>query len=281
MRETVELFGPDDSLLGVITHAEEPQGDVACLMFNAGVINRLGPHRMNVKLARALAAQGITSLRFDLAGQGDSRPGTPGIDPQAQAVSDLQAAMDHLERRCGAKRFVLMGICSGAINAYWAAQTDARIHGILMFDGFWYRTRWTTPVRHWKRFRSTGIGNTLAAVWRRFQARSKARQAADGPAVGVLAATEGSANPPRAEFCRVMNELTGRGVAVMHLYTGSIIDYYSYARQFADGFGRENFFAHIQVEYTPDIDHSLTSLDAQSRLIDILKPWVAGIAARR
>jgi pimeloyl-ACP methyl ester carboxylesterase len=249
-------------------------------MFNAGVINRLGPHRMNVKLARTLAAQGITSLRFDLAGQGDSRAGTSGIDPLAQAVSDLQAAMDHVERRCGIKRFVLIGICSGAINAYWAAQADARVAGILMFDGFWYRTRWTLPVRHWKRFRATGLRNTCTAVWRRFQARGNQRQSADAAAVGVIAATEGSANPPRADFCRVMNELTKRGVAVMYLYTGTFIDYYSYENQLADEFGREYFFSRMQVEYTPDIDHSLTSLASQSRLIDLLKPWVAGISGR-
>jgi hypothetical protein len=249
-------------------------------MFNAGVINRLGPHRMNVKLARAFAAQGLSSLRFDLAGQGDSRLGTPGIDPQAQAVSDLQSAMDHLERRCGIKRFVLIGICSGAINAYWAAQADARIAGILMFDGFWYRTRWTMPVRHWKRFRSTGVRNTIAAVWRRFQARDKTHQPADASAMGVIAATEGSANPPRADFCRVMNELTSRGVAVLYLYTGTFIDYYSYERQLADEFGREEFFKRMQVAYTPDIDHSLTSLAAQTGLIEILKPWVASIAER-
>ncbi len=49
-------FGPDDRMLGIWTPAQGDPAPVACLLFNAGVIHRIGPHRINVKAARALAA---------------------------------------------------------------------------------------------------------------------------------------------------------------------------------------------------------------------------------
>ena len=56
MIETPMLFGPDGALVGVLTQPAPAEGaDLAFLMFNAGVISRKGPHRMNVKLARARA----------------------------------------------------------------------------------------------------------------------------------------------------------------------------------------------------------------------------------
>jgi hypothetical protein len=45
-------------------------------MFNMGANHRIGPRRINVKLARVLAARGVSSLRFDLGGVGDSETPT-------------------------------------------------------------------------------------------------------------------------------------------------------------------------------------------------------------
>ena len=110
--------------------------DIARLseMLNAGVIHRIGPHRFNVKLARALASQGAAVLRMDLSGQGDS-----GVHPQAlpfqeQAIADLRAAMDHLQRICSVDRFVIAGICSGAFNGLATALVDERVAGLWMLE---------------------------------------------------------------------------------------------------------------------------------------------------
>ena len=80
VKEKPVQFGPDGNLVGVM--ARPASGDVAStrpavLFLNAGVIHRIGPHRLHVNLARYFAMRGVTSLRIDLSGIGDSRP-VPG-----------------------------------------------------------------------------------------------------------------------------------------------------------------------------------------------------------
>lgn len=274
--ETPTLFGPEAALVGVLTQpARNGPAAVAFLMFNAGVLSRIGPHRMNVKLARALAKAGETSLRFDLSGRGDSRSSIAEGDSQAQAPQDIRLGMDHLEKNHGIQRFALIGFCSGAVNAFNAALLDDRVAGVLMFDGHWYRTRWTVPVRHWKRFRVISWPDVAAAVWRRLTGRLAA------PATPLtskaFAAESLSANPTRAEFVRSVQVLVDRRVATCFIYSGSVIDCYSYANQFRDAFGHEAFFDRVRCDFRPDIDHTFISIEAQQSMIDLVLGWAGQV----
>lgn len=88
-------FGVGNSLVGMVampTH--QAPATAACLLFNMGANHRVGPRRINVKLANALAARGMASLRFDLGGVGDSDALDTASDLQTRSVHDLQAAMD-------------------------------------------------------------------------------------------------------------------------------------------------------------------------------------------
>jgi pimeloyl-ACP methyl ester carboxylesterase len=282
MTETPVLFGPESSLVGVVCQptSHEVVGDMACLTFNAGVVPRIGPHRFNVKLSRVLAAEGVPSMRFDLGGLGDSRPTSVQQDFLQQAIADIRAAMDYLEQHHGIHRFILIGNCSGAIHVYWTALADQRVAGILMFDGFWYRTRWSTPVRHWKRFRAGSWKAAAVAIGRRISGLWRLANRADASAqAGIFSSDESTANPPRADYCRVMQTLVDRQVNVFLVFSGGVIDAYSYARQFRDGFGREPFFAKVRCDFLPEIDHTLLSLESQKLLINVIRTWILGIVA--
>lgn len=73
---------------------------------------RVGSHRQFVHLARALAAEGHTVLRFDHRGMGDA-DGTPvGFE---DAGPDLAAAIDALRDHCPqVRRVALWGLCDAA-----------------------------------------------------------------------------------------------------------------------------------------------------------------------
>lgn len=272
MTEVPLLFGPAKNLVGTLAQPPGQDGsDLAFLMFNAGVLSRIGPHRLNVKIARALAVAGQTSLRFDLSGRGDSRDRGAASDVKAQAASDLRLAMDYLESIHGVRRFALIGICSGAVEAFRVALLDSRVVGVMMFDGHWYRTRWTKPVRHWKRLRAKSLPELLATL------RRLARPAA-APDPGTARVAESEpANPPRVEFVSAVQSLIDRRVATCFVYSGSVIEYYSYANQFRDAFRREAFFDKVRCEFRPDIDHTFISLDAQRSMIDLVLDWIGEV----
>lgn len=139
--ERVLQLRRDQGLLGILTPAPPSRAaDVACILMNAGVTHRIGPHRLNVKLARHLADLGLTTVRLDLSGLGDSRPEGSTRGFTDQAVSDIRAAMDQVQRMNGMAGFVVSGLCSGAAIGFRAALADPRIVG-LRLDPYAYRTR--------------------------------------------------------------------------------------------------------------------------------------------
>jgi pimeloyl-ACP methyl ester carboxylesterase len=125
-RESTIPVSSSPELFGIVTEpviATDPCEPMIVLL-NAGSSYRIGPGRLNVVLARHLAAQGFRCLRMDLGGLGDSRvePGNQENDSYpATAFRDIDLTLNELTRRFGAQRFVLMGLCSGAYAAFQAA----------------------------------------------------------------------------------------------------------------------------------------------------------------
>jgi hypothetical protein len=278
--ETPVAFGPESALIGVLTKpAVEERSALAFLMFNAGVVSRVGPHRINVKLARALASVGETALRFDLSGRGDSRTSTSSATSsfRDQAVVDIRHAMDHLEQTCGIHRFALIGMCSGAVDAFATAVVDSRVVGVLMFDGHWYRSRWTVLVRDWKRFRSISWSDSAAAVRRRLARKLLLAQPAGNVGRPAPAAQIATGNLARSDFVRSVNALVARRVAMFFIYSGSVIDYYSYSSQFRDAFKREDFIGKVRCSFYPEMDHTLIALDMQRRFMAVVCNWAADL----
>ena len=136
-REEPVRFGPDDALFGVVTRPHVERTDApAIVMLNRGLNPHVGWRRVSVDHARALAAAGITSLRFDVAGLGESRdePGRPAnLIYSELLLPDIEAAVDVLAQR-GHARIALGGVCSGAYIALQAAQADPRVSEVIVFN---------------------------------------------------------------------------------------------------------------------------------------------------
>jgi pimeloyl-ACP methyl ester carboxylesterase len=89
---------------------------------------------MYVTLSRRLASAGYPVLRFDLSGIGDSDPRDDNLSPLDAAMADIGEALDWVEQASQARRFILMGLCSGADHAVLYGHTDARIAGLILLD---------------------------------------------------------------------------------------------------------------------------------------------------
>lgn len=136
--EEVLLFGHEEqNLVGIITDPPADRRDPnlpAIVLLNPGLIHRVGPHRLYVKLARALAEQGHVVLRFDLSGIGESRQRAEIMEGPQGAVQDTIDAMTWLHLARGVKGFILMGHCSGGWHSLLAAFDLPFVHGVIAMD---------------------------------------------------------------------------------------------------------------------------------------------------
>jgi hypothetical protein len=120
IEEEIARFGAADHLVGVLSRPTGATDKPVILLTNAGAIHRVGPNRLYVTLARELAAMGIPSLRFDLETLGDSvrrDAGRENYPYPDTAIDDVRSAIAWLRTR-GHRRFVILGLCSGAHTAF-------------------------------------------------------------------------------------------------------------------------------------------------------------------
>lgn len=140
-REAVVFRNRDGLKLFGILHRPPPaaERDVGVVFLSPGVKTRVAPHRLYNKMTESLLRQGYPVLRFDFYGLGDSEgelsePLLADLYASVQDgryVEDTFCAMDWMQQRLGVKRFVLAGLCGGALTGIIAAGKDRRAQGIL------------------------------------------------------------------------------------------------------------------------------------------------------
>jgi pimeloyl-ACP methyl ester carboxylesterase len=136
MTETVWASSDEPPLRGILGTGQGKGGGPIVLFLTAGYLPRIGPHRIYVKLCRALNSAGFTSLRLDFSGIGDSK--TSAFDSLRQAGgregADIRRAMDQLEEAVGVGSFVLFAMCMGARPALEVATHDRRVQGLVLVN---------------------------------------------------------------------------------------------------------------------------------------------------
>jgi pimeloyl-ACP methyl ester carboxylesterase len=132
-RQGLRLFG----ILHLPNH--DVKTDLAVLMLSPGVKMRVGPQRLYCTLTEQLVALGLPVLRFDFYGLGDSEgelteemlKDVYNHIEVGRFVDDTVDAMNWMAREHGTSRFILSGLCGGAITGLLAAEHDARVKGLL------------------------------------------------------------------------------------------------------------------------------------------------------
>ncbi len=285
MIERTITFGNDAGLIATIL---TPSPDLSTatatgfIFFNAGIVHRVGVHRTNVMIARNLAAHGFASIRFDLAGLGDSAR-ADGQHPFAeQAVLDIQAAMDALAAATGVRQFVLYGVCSGAVHSYSAALADERVVGVAMFDTYKYPT-YKAQLRRVK-IRLQKHGSLVAIIKRVFKVASRSASRAlsakgkssEEKAERVVSSIGFFAyRPSKPEFAFGLRTLVDRGTKILLIYAGSGFEHYNYADQFKDAFKSFGITDQVETAFLQDVDHTATRVSAQKELVTCMEQWAA------
>jgi dienelactone hydrolase len=285
VRDEVVRLGPEGQLVGIVSHppsgASPARPDpaipaaprLAFIILNAGVLHRVGPHRLHVLLARRIAATGLAGLRLDLGGIGDSIASSDAASFRESAVADTRAAMTGLSGVLGAERFVLFGVCSGADNAIATAIADERVAGIVLVDPPAYATR--RGQLRYLHTRASELGNAREVVrWAAKVAKRRLRLAVAllGRRTVDDAPSEGRELPPAATYGAQLTGLVDRGVRICAVFSGIHGARYNHADQLFELFPALR--GRIDVRYFPAANHTFTELDAQRELIDVVAGWM-------
>jgi fermentation-respiration switch protein FrsA (DUF1100 family) len=114
-------------------------GDLVVLLLSPGVKMRVGPERLYLRMTERLLELGISVLRFDFHGLGDSEGTLPEERLKdvyshielGRYVDDTVDAMNWMEQTYGCRRFLLSGLCGGAITSLLAGARDKRVVGLF------------------------------------------------------------------------------------------------------------------------------------------------------
>ena len=260
-------FGPDEQIVGILTQPEV-SAPTAVTILNAGVLHRVGPHRLHVSLARRLAELGFTALRLDLGGIGDSVASTDAATFRESAVADTRLALDGLT----AQRHILFGVCAGADNALATALVDDRVSAIILVDPYVYPTRRATMRA--LRMKVTRLGPRETLRWGLGAARRRLEwRLAKLRDRGVSEPQSGGREaPPMASYRLQLRALVERGVKILAIYSGIHGTKYNDEDQLFELF--PELRGKVDRIYFPHANHTFTELDAQATLIDGVAAWL-------
>lgn len=125
----------NENLLGIV-HLAESDNTCGVLIVVGGPQYRVGSHRQFVLLARMLAEQGFSVMRFDHRGIGNAS-GEPRSF--AQLDDDIHSAIDEFMQQCPKlKDVVIWGLCDAASAALFYAVQDVRVKGLVLLNPWVY-----------------------------------------------------------------------------------------------------------------------------------------------
>lgn len=264
--ESVFRFGPKQSLLGIVS---EPTCGVdpvrpTFVLFNAGIVHRVGPFRMNVDIARQLSRSGFRCLRMDLSGLGDSGIRSGKLTSEERALLDAKDAFDSLSK-VGSGNFVALGLCSGAFNAFQSSLSDTRVVGLVSIDGIAFPT---DGFRRREVTRKMNYRFVRNAIKRRLVGADH-DVANEGEALAESEFFSVEENPER---CRAQfHELKNRGVKMNFIYTGGFEEFNG-EPQFEEMFGVEPN-DQTQLSYFAESEHTFPIVEHRKSLVENICDW--------
>jgi len=282
MRERALLIGEGQNLVSVLCEPEPAKkvaGAPAVLLWNVGIHHRVGPYRVFTDLARRLAAEGFTSLRFDVAGQGDSAPRRGVVEGNAH-VADVKEAMAFLEKKLGFKAFVPAAFCSGVDACHLLSLADERVTGVIYIEPY----AWRTPG-FWMRYPLRFLD---AARWKRRLANKQAAEEARGDDVALDPLAQEAAQksdaaagivfsrgqPDPLVFGNEVASIAARGTRMLFLYFGGDTDV-NHAGQLWEMIGKSSsaLGGKVEVVFDGEADHILYRPADRARALDAMVAW--------
>jgi pimeloyl-ACP methyl ester carboxylesterase len=279
-------LGPDQNLVGLLsegTPSDSNRAKPAIIIFNAGLIHRVGPHRIFYKLARLLAKNGFDVFRFDFSGIGDSDHRKDSL-PFAQSVlQEVGMAMDFLIQARGKASFIVIGLCSGASASFQTAVEDHRVVGAILINvptpgtpageelenASVYLRKSLFSARSWINFffgqsNYRGVFNAFKGRIKNYLLRQSLAESESEEIVTFLR-TAFHKFTSRKQHLLIISSGLDVGVDYLRQIVGTEL------KMFQDS-------GLLQLKNFPDADHTFTPLESQKRLFAAIQEWIQFIA---
>jgi hypothetical protein len=214
-------------------------------------------------------------LRFDLSGIGDSERQSEALSLQESVQRDIAGALAFLSVECGAARFVLVGLCSGAYDAFQVALGDPRVSGAVLIDIPGPFQSWRHVAHHLRVrvFRLRSWRNPLEKLVQFAGAlillcRPERREDKSGFVQGVR---------PRATHQLMQTQLDAllaRNVALYFIFTAGVEGNYNHRSQFRHCFPRAAAHPTLRVDFLPESDHTFSARSARAGITGLVRDWL-------
>jgi dienelactone hydrolase len=229
---------------------------------------------MAVTLSRNLAAAGYAALRFDFSGIGDSLPPNRGGSIIQSNLADLADALDWLEANLQARRFVLIGLCTGADHAILFGHTDARVAGAVLIDPAvpatkqYYLHYVGARLIRWRSWIGllTGRSGLVATLVAHVQNRLRT-----APSAAEIAWQDLPFSPHLKHSYQCALD---RGMQLLCVFTADHAMSGS-GRAILDAFDDARAQTHMDAVFFPESDHLFSSLRHRETLLGRILGWVA------
>jgi pimeloyl-ACP methyl ester carboxylesterase len=276
VQEKIATFGEGRGLVGVLTlpGGRRLPGAPQVILLSTGILHRVGSNRLWVSLARALGAAGITTLRFDLSGIGDSERRRDVTSLRESVERDIRDAIDYLATTQGADRVILMGLCSGAYDALHATLGEERVVGAVLVDTPGRFRSWRSTMYHLgsRLLRPASWRNPLRKVvhYGRLLLWLGGVRQEDVQGYEVGARHSMARERLRGELAAVLE----RQVRLYVVFTRGLEANYSHRSQFRFAFPRAARHPALSFDYFEDADHAFSRAQDRVRLLECIVRWV-------
>ena len=297
------------TLIGILQQPQDLQHNIAIIFLSPGIKNRIGPHRLYVKMAARFIEIGFPILRVDPEGLGDSEGGidealTADVYASIQLgryIDDTIVMMDWMQAHAGISRFILAGLCGGAITALLTAEKDARVQAILslgipcMLDSSAIDPLKYITAKQLSSIREKYLKKVLNLdAWKRFLSfrsdyrlllRSLVRPVLKkkSPAAPANAAGPAAPDPPTTNlnpyFHRIFAGFVKKNKLLM-IFSEADRLYWEFEEKYLGVHGKdiEPYRQNFRIELVKDANHVFSFTQWQMQMLDFSEKWLYSIS---
>lgn len=267
IQEKVLTYGEHQHGIGIISEPDDTSASPVVVFLNAGLSHRAEPYRLNVLMARRMAALGYIAVRIDLSGKGDS-PARESMSNRESVSLDWSYIKQSLKKLYGSRVIIIFGLCSGADNGIKLCAQDHSIKGLVLLDpvskqdsGFSRRdlARKLTNPSKW-----LSIHNILL---RRFKKRtSKNPSLLDTP-------MDLRDEPTDDDMAQCFSGIVRKDGRVLAFFTSQTLYHYNKCGQFASAMGIDGLIPLTEEFFWPNAKHIYPIEVHRNRLIETVADW--------